>query len=228
MKVFIVNLIYITMKNFISYSKKVSAADFEKLHIYIDEQADIDEGVIIFCNNTISGKSSIEKDTVLKSGNVIDNSTIENGCTVTNSVITDSLIKSRCNIGPFAHIRNESEIGENCRIGNFVEIKKTVISNGCKIAHLSYIGDAELGKNCNVGCGVVFCNYDGKNKHKTYVGDNVFIGSNCNLIAPLTICDGAFLAAGSTITTDVDADILAIARAKQVNKKNYKNPYKND
>ena len=109
-------------------------------------------------------------------------------------------------------------IGKKCRIGDYVELKNSVIGDGCKISHLSYVGDCEMGESCNIGCGVVFVNYDGKDKFKTRVGSNVFIGSNSNLIAPLDIGDGAFIAAGSTLTDSVGGGSLAIARARQVNK----------
>jgi bifunctional UDP-N-acetylglucosamine pyrophosphorylase/glucosamine-1-phosphate N-acetyltransferase len=104
------------------------------------------------------------------------------------------------------------------RVGNFVEIKNSTIKQNTKISHLTYIGDATIGSNCNIGCGVVFCNYDGKNKHKTIIGDNVFVGSNVNLIAPITIDNNCFIAAGSTVTKSVSNDTFVIARAKQENK----------
>ena len=110
-------------------------------------------------------------------------------------------------------------------MGNFVEVKNAIVGDGSKMAHLAYIGDTEIGKNCNIGCGVVFCNYNGKIKQKSYLGDNVFVGSNANIIAPVTISDNAYIAAGSTINKDVGKGDLAIARVRQENKKNFKNPY---
>jgi bifunctional N-acetylglucosamine-1-phosphate-uridyltransferase/glucosamine-1-phosphate-acetyltransferase GlmU-like protein len=125
-------------------------------------------------------------------------------------------------IGPGVVLRGETKIGKNCRVTNFVEIKKSTIGDGTKISHMSYIGDATIGKNCNIGCGVIFCNYDGKQKHQTTIGDNAFVGSNSNLVAPLVIGENAFIAAGSTITQDVPARALAIARARQAMKEDYK------
>lgn len=131
------------------------------------------------------------------------------------------------NIGPYSHLRPEAKIGENVHLGNFVEVKKAQIDEGTKVGHLTYVGNAHLGKNINVGCGVIFANYDGKNKHNTEVGDNSFIGSNANLIAPLHVDDHTFIAAGSTITDDVKQYDMAIARQRQTNKPGYfkKLPY---
>ena len=121
----------------------------------------------------------------------------------------------------FSHLREGSVIADGVRIGNFVETKNANIGTGTKVAHLTYVGDATIGKNVNVGCGTVFCNYNGKIKQQTYVGNNVFIGSNVNLVAPLVVEDNAFIAAGSTITNNVPNSALAIARARQTNKPNY-------
>ena len=121
-----------------------------------------------------------------------------------------------------------SVVGENNRVGNFVEIKNSKTQKDCKMAHLSYIGDAEMGENCNIGCGVVFCNYNGKIKQKSVLGNNVFVGSNVNLIAPVQLGDNSYIAAGSTIYQNVENGEFAIARARQTNKQNFKNPYVED
>lgn len=152
-------------------------------------------------------------------------SQIGDNTSVVNSQIENSSVGTNCEIGPFSHIRPGSKIGASCRIGNFVEIKKSEIGAGCKISHLSYVGDATLGENVNVGCGVIFANYDGEKKHHTNVGDNVFIGSNCNLIAPLSIGCGVFIAAGSTVTKDLRDDTFCIARERETIKEGYKNLY---
>ena len=152
-------------------------------------------------------------------------SQIGDNTSVVNSQIENSSVGTNCEIGPFSHIRPGSKIGTSCRIGNFVEIKKSEIGAGCKISHLSYVGDATLGENVNVGCGVIFANYDGEKKHHTNVGDNVFIGSNCNLIAPLSIGCGVFIAAGSTVTKDLRDDTFCIARERETIKEGYKNLY---
>lgn len=152
-------------------------------------------------------------------------SQIGDNSSVISSQIESSSVGTNCEIGPFSHIRPGSKIGTSCRIGNFVEIKKSEIGAGCKISHLSYVGDATLGENVNVGCGVIFANYDGEKKHHTNVGDNVFIGSNCNLIAPLSIGCGVFIAAGSTVTKDLRDDTFCIARERETIKEGYKNLY---
>ena len=166
----------------------------------------IDAGAIIGPNCTIEGKSKIGKN-----------------CIIEYSVIRDSCIGDNSIIGPFANIRPGTVLGENCKIGNFVEIKNSSIDYNSKVNHLSYIGDSDIGKNVNIGAGVITVNYDGKDKHKTEIGDNAFIGCNSNLVAPVNISDSAFIAAGSTITEDVPLNSLAIARAYQINKKNWKN-----
>ena len=140
---------------------------------------------------------------------------------INHSVAHQSKIGSHVNIGPFAHIRPDSNIHDEVKIGNFVEIKKADFGEGSKASHLSYIGDAEVGKDVNIGCGSITVNYDGKNKFLTKIEDGVFIGCNSNLVAPVTVGKGAYVAAGSTITEDVPSDALALARARQVNKENY-------
>jgi bifunctional N-acetylglucosamine-1-phosphate-uridyltransferase/glucosamine-1-phosphate-acetyltransferase GlmU-like protein len=145
----------------------------------------------------------------------------KNTAVLPGTYISNSTVGEDCQIGPYAHIRPESQIGNGCKIGNFVEIKRSVIGDKTKVAHMTYIGDGVVGKNCNMGCGVVFCNYDGKQKHTATIGDNVFVGSNTCIIAPVHIGDNAFIAAGSVITDAVPKNALAIARARQAVKENY-------
>ena len=131
------------------------------------------------------------------------------------------VIGEDCNIGPNAYIREGCKLANKVKVGSFVEIKKAIIGEGSKVPHLSYMGDCEIGKKCNIGCGTITCNYDGKNKHKTKIGDNCFIGSNVNLVAPVTIGDHVLIAAGSTITEDVPSESLGIARQRQTNKEGW-------
>jgi bifunctional UDP-N-acetylglucosamine pyrophosphorylase/glucosamine-1-phosphate N-acetyltransferase len=131
-------------------------------------------------------------------------------------------------VGPFARLRPGTVLGSDTKIGNFVETKNTEVGKGSKINHLSYVGDAELGENVNIGAGTITCNYDGANKHKTDLGDNVFVGSNSTLVAPITVADGGFVGAGSTLTGDVPKDALAVSRAKQRNIGGWKRPTKNN
>lgn len=189
---------------------------------YIDDSVEIGTGVTVYPNNHLIGKTVIKDNVTLFDGNYIADSTIGQNVTVKSSNINNSIIGNNTTVGPFAYLRPESVIGENCRIGDFVEIKKARVGNHTKVSHLTYLGDCELGQNCNVGCGVVFCNYDGVKKHFSKVGNNVFIGSNTNIVSPVVIEDNVLIAAGSTITDDVMQDSLAIARARQVNKPGYK------
>ena len=142
-----------------------------------------------------------------------------------DSYVEESELAANCQIGPYAHLRANSVVEENVRIGNFVEIKNSQIGKNTKIAHLAYIGDAEVGEDVNVGCGVIFANYDGKNKHKTIVGNRVFIGSNSNLIAPLFIEDDVFIAAGTTVTSNLSCGDFCIGRVKNEIKKSAENLY---
>ena len=185
---------------------------------YIDPTVIIEKDVTIYTPNTILGKTYIKSGTIIYPNNLIVDATIGNNCKIYSSTISKSTIGNSVNIGPNAHLRQNTVLGNNIRIGNFVEIKNSTILDNTKIAHLTYVGDAYVGKNCNLGCGVVFCNYDGKTKHKTTLGDNVFVGSNVNLIAPIYIQDNCFIAAGSTITKSIQKNTFAIARAKQIDK----------
>ncbi len=194
---------------------------------YIEAGVVIGNDTVVYPGNVFSGDTVIGSNCTIYPNNRIDNAKIADGCTVEGSVILSSEIGENTKVGPNAYIRPESVIGKNARIGDFVEIKKSNIGDGTKVSHLTYVGDAEVGENCNMGCGTVFVNYDGKNKHKTVVGDHVFIGCNANLIAPVTIGDNAFIAAGSTVTDNVEENDLCIARERQTNKKGWVLNYKN-
>ena len=131
-------------------------------------------------------------------------------------LLTECVLEAGAQVGPFAHVRPESRIGAGARVGNFVELKKTHLGEGAKASHLSYLGDAEVGPGTNIGAGTITCNYDGQSKHVTRIGPRAFVGSDVTLVAPVTVGEGAFVAAGSTITEDVPADALALGRARQV------------
>jgi bifunctional UDP-N-acetylglucosamine pyrophosphorylase/glucosamine-1-phosphate N-acetyltransferase len=187
----------------------------------------IDAGVVIGEDTTIMPNTIIEGDTVIGECSVIGPGSrivscrIGNNVDVANSVAYESSIGDETHVGPFAYLRPGSNIGRNVKIGDFVEIKKSVIGDRTKISHLTYVGDAEVGSNVNIGCGVVFVNYDGKNKNKTTVGDNSFIGCNVNLVSPVVVKNDAYIAAGSTITDEVPENSLAIARERQVIKQDW-------
>jgi bifunctional UDP-N-acetylglucosamine pyrophosphorylase / glucosamine-1-phosphate N-acetyltransferase len=188
---------------------------------YIDSDVEIGKDTVIYPGTSIKGKTMIGEDCLIGPNSEIYNCEIGNATVIRQSVASSSSIGSQVNIGPFAHIRPESTIADDVKIGNFVEIKKAQFGKGSKASHLSYIGDAEVGSNVNLGCGSITVNYDGKRKYLTKIEDDVFVGCNSNLIAPVLIGKGAYIAAGSTITENVPEEALSIARARQVNKENY-------
>ena len=193
----------------------------DPLTTFIETDVTIGQDTVIYPGTMIKGQSVIGTNCLIGPHSEIMNCEIGNGTEIRQSVAQDSHIGSSVKIGPFAHIRPESDIQDSVKIGNFVEIKKTVFGKGSKASHLSYIGDAEVGENVNIGCGSITVNYDGKNKYLTKIEDDVFIGCNSNLVAPVTIAKGAYVAAGSTITKDVPQEALSVARARQVNKEDY-------
>ncbi|NEU05689.1 bifunctional UDP-N-acetylglucosamine diphosphorylase/glucosamine-1-phosphate N-acetyltransferase GlmU [Clostridium sp. ATCC 25772] len=190
-------------------------------NVYINCDVEIGKDTIIYPNNVIEGKTVIKDNCTIYPGCRIKDSVIEENVTIQSSVIMESTVGKETTVGPFAYIRPQSVIGNKVKIGDFVEVKKSQIGDGTKISHLTYIGDAEVGKNCNFGCGTVVVNYDGVNKHKTIVGDNSFIGCNTNLVSPVEVESNTYIAAGSTITEKVPENALAIARARQINKENW-------
>ena len=188
---------------------------------YIGAGVTIGQDTVIYPGNVIEGAADIGANCVLYPGNRIVDSAIGDRVSIQSSVILESRVGEGTAIGPAAHLRPGSLIGRNVRIGNFVETKKAEIGEGTKVSHLTYVGDAIIGEHTNIGCGVVFVNYDGARKHLTEVGSHSFIGCNVNLVAPVTVADNTYIAAGSTITDKVEEGDLAIARARQVNKKGW-------
>ncbi|OGT21567.1 MAG: UDP-N-acetylglucosamine diphosphorylase/glucosamine-1-phosphate N-acetyltransferase [Gammaproteobacteria bacterium RIFCSPHIGHO2_02_FULL_42_13] len=178
-------------------------------------------------NVIIEGVVKVGANCLIGSNVVLRNVTLGNHVEVKpNSIIEEATIADHCTIGPFARVRPGTQLDENVRIGNFVELKKAEVHEGSKISHLSYIGDAMIGKNVNIGAGTITCNYDGANKHRTVIGDNAFIGSDSQFIAPVTVGENATIGAGSTITQDAPADKLTVARSKQVTIEGWKRPEK--
>jgi bifunctional N-acetylglucosamine-1-phosphate-uridyltransferase/glucosamine-1-phosphate-acetyltransferase GlmU-like protein len=190
---------------------------------YIDADVKIGRGTVIEHNVTLKGETEIAAGAKILAGSCIEDSEIGKGARIIASHVVQTKVGADTAVGPYANLRAGNKIGSDCKIKNFVEIKNSTVGDGTKIAHMTYVGDAKIGKNCNLGCGVVFCNYNGKTKAKCTLGDNVFIGSNSNLVAPLEIDDNAYIAAGSTITQDVPANALAIARARQSIKEDWTN-----
>ena len=194
--------------------------------VYIDMDVEISPRVIIHPGTSIFGNTRIKEGAQIGPYTQITNSVIGSGTVVRNSVLETVHVGSNCQIGPFAYLRPGTVIGNRCRVGNFVEVKNAKLGDDTTAAHLAYIGDAQIGKGVNFGCGAITVNYDGESKHVTVVEDNAFIGSNANLIAPVTVHSGAFIAAGSTIDKEVPAGTLAIARERQTNKEGFASKYK--
>lgn len=194
----------------------------KKDNVYINDTVKIGINVIIYPNVVIEGESFIGDNTILYPGCFISNCIIGCGNEIMNSQLMSSNIGDNNIIGPFTYIRENTKIGNNNRIGSFVEIKKSDIKDNNKIPHHSYVGDAIISNNVNIGAGVIFANYDGKEKHQTIIKDKAFIGSNSTLIAPVTVNENAVIAADTTVTKDVPRDALAISRSRQINKKNYR------
>ena len=184
--------------------------------ITIDETVELQPDVIIEPQTHLRGKTVIKAGSRIGPGSLIENSELGENVTVIYSVITDSVIKSQTRIGPYAHLRGHAEVGIGCRIGNFVELKNTQLGDRTNVAHLSYLGDTTTGTQVNVGAGTITANYDGVKKHKTIIGDRTKTGSNSVLVAPITVGNDVYIAAGSTVTEDVPDDSLVIARSRQV------------
>lgn len=186
---------------------------------YVDADVDVGADTLIHPGVFLEGNTRIGAACEIHSGARIVNSTIGDRVVVKNyTVVTDAVIADDATLGPFAHIRPGSTIGERAHVGNFVELKKTTLGAGSKANHLSYLGDAAIGTGVNVGAGTITCNYDGERKSQTTIEDGAFIGSDSTLVAPVTVGKGAYVAAASCVTSDVPPDALAIARARQENK----------
>lgn len=190
--------------------------------ITIDDTVELQAEVVIEPQTHLRGRTSIASGSRIGPGSLIENSQIGENVTVLYSVISDSIVAENSRIGPYAHLRGHAQIGANCRVGNFVELKNTQIGDRTNIAHLSYLGDATLGEKVNIGAGTITANYDGKNKHKTKIGDRAKIGANSVLVAPITVGEDVTVAAGSAVTEDVGDDCLVIARSRQVVKPGWK------
>ena len=194
---------------------------------YIDTEVSIGVDSVIYPNVHLEGNTVIGNNVTIFPNSYLRNAVIEDGAVIDSSKVVESKVGANSTVGPMSHLRNNTVVASNCRIGNFVEFKNTNFGEGSKCAHLTYVGDSDVGKGVNFGCGVVTVNYDGKNKFRTTIKDGAFIGSNCNLIAPVTIGENALLAAGSTITSSVEDGDMGIARSRQSIKKGYGTVYKN-
>lgn len=194
--------------------------------VYIEDGVEIGNDTEICQNVTIKSGTKIGSDCVIGSGSMLDRAVIHDGVDVLSSVILESEVDEGTHVGPFAYIRPNCHVGKEVKVGDFVELKNSNIDDGTKISHLTYIGDSDVGKRVNFGCGTVTCNYDGKKKYRTTIGDDCFVGCNTNFISPINVGDGVYIAAGSTITEDIPENSLSIARARQVNKEGWKDKRK--
>ncbi|MCL2776857.1 MAG: bifunctional UDP-N-acetylglucosamine diphosphorylase/glucosamine-1-phosphate N-acetyltransferase GlmU [Polyangiaceae bacterium] len=196
--------------------------------VTIRDGARVEDGVVLGRDVTIEsfavlrGTTSVGEGATIDVGCVLTNADVGQGVTLKPySIVTDSIVRARAQIGPFSHLRPKSIIGEEAHVGNFVETKKTTMDRGAKANHLAYLGDGVIGAGANIGAGTIFCNYDGFQKHTTRVGTNAFVGSDSQLVAPVTVGDGAYIGTGTTVTRNVPSGALAIGRAKQENKEGY-------
>ena len=182
---------------------------------YIDEGVKIGKGTTIYPCVVLEGDVTIGEDCVIGQNTRIKDSVIGDGTTIQSSVVLESKVGNETTVGPFAYLRPGSDIGNKCRVGDFVEIKNSKLGDGAKASHLTYVGDSDVGEKVNLGCGVVFVNYDGSKKYRSVVEDGAFIGCNVNLISPVNVGKGAYVAAGSTITEDVPDGALYVARSRE-------------
>ena len=182
--------------------------------VYIDEGVRIGKGTVIYPCVVLEGDVEIGENCTIGQNTRIKDSIIGNGTSIQSSVILESKVGNESSVGPFAYLRPNSEVGSHCKVGDFVEIKNSRLDDGAKAAHLTYVGDSDVGKKVNLGCGVVFVNYDGSKKYRSVVEDGAFIGCNVNLVSPVHVGKDAYIAAGSTITNDVEDGALYVARSK--------------
>lgn len=208
--------IFKRLRNYYLYADGVEIWDFD--NCYVGPFAEVAPGAVLMPGTILKGNTTIATGAVIGPNSLLENAVVGKGSTVNASQVYDSTIGERTNVGPFAYIRPGCTVGNDIKVGDFVELKNSTIGNGTKISHLTYVGDTDLGERINLGCGTVTVNYDGKNKYRCTVEDDCFIGCNTNMVAPVTIGKGSYVAAGSTITDNVPAGSLAIARERQTNK----------
>ncbi len=198
-------------------------------NVFIGKDVTIEKGAIILEGTHLTGKTVIKKDCVIGPGSFIFDTTVGKGSSLNYVQAFESEVGENCDLGPFVHIRPNSHVSNKVHLGNFVEVKNSTIGESTSVSHLTYVGDSDVGKHVNFGCGCVTVNFTGKEKFRTTVGDHAFIGCNTNLVAPVKVGDYGYTAAGSTITKDVPSNALAIARARQENKENWvlkRKPYR--
>lgn len=218
--------IFKRLRNYYLYADGVEIWDFD--NCYVGPFAEVASGAVLMPGTILKGNTTVASGAVIGPNSLLENAVVGEGSTVNASQIYDSTIGQRTNVGPFAYVRPNCTVGDDIKVGDFVELKNSTIGNGTKISHLTYVGDTDLGQRINLGCGTVTVNYDGKSKYRCTVEDDCFIGCNTNMVAPVTIGKGSYVAAGSTITENVPAGSLAIARERQTNKPGWANQRRKD
>ena len=183
--------------------------------VYVEDTVTVGEGTLLLPGTYLRGNTVVGPNCQLGPNVMLTDCTVEEGTTINASQCEESKIGKNCQIGPYTHIRPHCVVGEGPKIGAFVQLKNCNLGEGTKMAHLTYVGDSDVGDHCNFGCGTVTCNYDGFQKHRTTIGSNVFVGCNTNFVPPVTVGDGAFIAAATTVTEDIPGDAMAIGRARQ-------------
>ena len=183
--------------------------------VYVEEEVTVGQGTLLLPGTILRGKTTVGENCQIGPNVMLTDCQVENDCTINASQCEESKIEKGCQIGPYTHIRPHCVVGEGSKIGAFVQLKNCNLGKGTKMAHLTYVGDSDVGDNCNFGCGTVTCNYDGFQKHRTTIGNNVFVGCNTNFVPPVKIGDGAFIAAATTVTADIPDDAMVIGRSRQ-------------
>ena len=189
--------------------------------VYVEDDVTVGAGTLLLPGTILRGRTVIGENCCIGPQTMITDCIVEEGCNVNTSQCEESTIEKNCQIGPYTHIRPHCVVGEGSKIGAFVQLKNCNLGRGTKMAHLTYVGDSDVGDDCNFGCGTITCNYDGFHKHRTTIGSHVFVGCNTNFVPPVTVGDGAFIAAGTTVTEDVPKDAMAIGRARQAVKEGW-------
>ena len=189
--------------------------------VYVEDTVTVGAGTLLLPGTILRGKTAVGPNCQIGPNVMLTDTTVEEGCTINASQCEESVIRRNCQIGPYTHIRPHCDVGEGSKIGAFVQLKNCNLGKGTKMAHLTYVGDSDVGDHCNFGCGTVTCNYDGFKKFRTTIGSNVFVGCNTNFVPPVTIGDGAYIAAATTVTEDIPADAMAIGRSRQTVKEGW-------
>ena len=194
---------------------QAGVAMMDPASVYVEEEVTVGAGTMLLPGTILRGRTTVGENCQIGPNVMLTDCQVGKDCTINASQCEESTIEAGCQIGPYTHIRPHCVVGEGSKIGAFVQLKNCNLGKGTKMAHLTYVGDSDVGDNCNFGCGTVTCNYDGFQKHRTTIGSNVFVGCNTNFVPPVKIGDGAFIAAATTVTEDIPVDAMVIGRSRQ-------------